>query len=180
MLGRLVGHRRDHDDAACVRGIDRLLGLQRVRQRAERLLHHVRAGVEREQDARREPAAFGDERVGDADREEPAVRAVPDVAGAVLARVRVLGLAGAVPVLDGVERIVVAVEEVPTRDVVDVAVVVVVDAVAVRGVEDQILGIGDTVAVAVGDRAEVADVEDAVAVAVAGARPRRAGGLRRG
>ena len=167
MLRGLVGHRRDDHDAALVRGVDRGLRLRRIRQRAERLLHHVRTDVEREQDARREATAVGDERVGDADRKHAAARARADVAGSVLARGRVLGLAGAVAVLDGVERIVVAVEEVPTRDVVDVAVAVVVLAVAVLRVEDEVLGIGDAVAVAIGDRAEVGDVEHAVAVAVA-------------
>ena len=91
-------------------------------------------------------------------------------------RGRVFGFTGAVAVLDGVEGIVVSVEEVPTRDVVDVAVAVVVIAVAVLRIEDEIFGIGDRVAVAVGDRAEVRDVEHAVAVAVARcSRTRRAG-----
>ena len=50
-----------------------------------------------------------------------------DGADTVRGRVRSRGLARTMPVGDGVERIVVAVEEVPTGDVVDVAVVVVVD-----------------------------------------------------
>ena len=173
MLRGFVRHRRDYDDTTLVRGIDRLLRLHGVRQRAECFLHHIGTGVQREHHARREPSPLGDERVGDADREQPAVRAIPDIAGAVLARVGVLGLAGAVPVLHRVERIVVAVEEVPPGDVVDVTVVIVVDTVAERGIEDQIFGIGDTVSVAVGHAREVADVEDAVAVAVATARTAR-------
>ena len=174
MLGGLVGHRRDDDHVAPVRGVDRLLRLRRVADRAERLLDHVGARVEREQHAGREAPAVGDERVADAHGQEPAVRARADVAGAVRGRGRVPASPVPWPKLDGVERVVVAEEEVPTRDVVDVAVVVVVDPVVVGRVEDEILGVGEPVAVAVGEPAEVGDVEAAVAVAVAVGRRARA------
>ena len=147
--------------------IDGLLGLARVADAPERLLDHIGALVESEQHPGRESAAVGDERVAHANGEELASGTRPDVAGAVLGCRRVRGLTGAVAVGDGVERIVVAVQEVPARDLVDVAIAVVVDAVVVRRVEDEVFGIGDTVAVAVGDRAEVGDGEGAVAVAVA-------------
>ena len=156
MLGGLVGHRRDDDHVAPVRGVDRLLRLRRVADRAERLLDHVGARVEREQHAGREAPAVGDERVADAHGHESAVGARADIAGAVRGRGRVSGFTGAVAVVDGVERVVVAEEEVPTRDVVDVTVVVVVDLVVVGRVEDEILGVGEPVAVAVGSPAKSA------------------------
>ncbi len=124
-----------------------------------------------------EAASVGDERVAHAHRQELARGAHAHVAGAVGRGRGVLGLTRAVPVVHGVERVVVAVEEVPARDVVDVAVVVVVDVVAVRGAEDEVLGVGDAVPVEVGDRAEVGDVEDAVVVAVAVGHHRVAGRL---
>jgi len=179
VLRGLVGHRRDDDHPSPVGGVDRLLRLPRVVDRAERLLHDVRAAVEREQHARGEPAAVGDERVAHPHGDEPAAGAVAHVARAVLRGGRVLGLARAVAVLHGVEGVVVAVEEVPAGDVVHPAVVVVVHAVVPARIEDQVLGIRDAVAVAVGDRTEVGDVEVPVVVAVTGAdgRPARRLGL---
>ena len=177
MLRRLVGHRGDHDDAAVVRRVDRLLRLRRVADGAERFLDDVGAAVEREEHAGRESRAVADERVRDPHRQEATPRARANVAGAVRGRGRVLRLPGAVSVLGHVERIVVAVEEVPARDVVDVAVRVVVDAVRDGRVEDQVLGIGEAVRVAICERSEVGDVEAAVAVAVAGRRIARRTGL---
>ncbi len=152
MLARFVGHRRHDDDPAPVGGIDGLLGLPWVADRTQGLLDHVGALVETEEHAGGEPAPIGDERVAHPDGQELAAGTGPDVAGAVLGGGGIERFARPVPVADRVEGVVVAVQEVPARDVVDVAVPVVVDAVVVRRVEDQVLGIGEAVAVAIGDR----------------------------
>ena len=173
MLRRLVGHGRDHRHTAPVRRVDRELGLARVVDRAERLLDDGRARVEPEEHTGAEARRVGDEGIAHAYRDERALRAGADVADAVVGGGRVLGLTGAVAVVHRVERVVVTEEEVPSGDVVDVAVVVVVGTVRVVRVEDQVLGIGDAVAVAIRDRSEVGDGEAAVTVAVAARRGAR-------
>ncbi len=80
-------------------------------------------------------------------------------------------LAGAVAVANVVRGVVVALVEVPARDVVDVAVAVVVDAVGVG--PDQVLAVDEAVGVGVGREGVVVDVDGAVAVAVPHRAPRR-------
>jgi hypothetical protein len=124
VVALLVRRRGDHGDVARVRVVDRAACERRVVDRAERLLDHLRAAVDREDDAR-------------ANRFESAMKLsptrtgstmqlghVPSVAAVVGLGRRVARLAGAVAVLHLVERVVVVVEEVPARDVVDVAVAV--------------------------------------------------------
>src|SRR5207253_6731407 len=86
-----------------------------------------RAGVDREDDALREAVHVGDEAVADPHRHHQAVRAGAEVAAVVRLGGRVARLAGAVAVVDLVEGVVVTLEEIPARDVVDVAVAAVVD-----------------------------------------------------
>ncbi len=108
------------------------------------------------------------ETVADAHLQQHAVRALRAQLRADLTG-RVFGLTGAVVVVDVVIRVVVVLEEVPPRDVVDVAVVVVVDAVGegandVARVDQRVLVLGvllDTRVVGV-----VGHVEHAVTVGV--------------
>src|SRR5690606_32866100 len=109
-----------------------------------------------------------DEAIAYAQRHEPAARTRADAADAVVrARDRVPGLAGAVAVARIVVGIVVVLEEVPARDVVDVAVAVVVD--AIREGEDEVARVDDAIRIAVGHarvRGVIGDRELTVAVAV--------------
>ena len=131
MLGGLVGGRGDHGDAVVVGVVDGLPREPGVVERPERLLDHQGAVVDRR---RSSPAA---KRLTSATKLSPTRMCIAMQLGQVPSspplfglRGRVLGLAGAVPVLDVVVGVVVVVEEVPADHVVDEAVAVVVVAVA--------------------------------------------------
>ena len=167
--GLLVGGRRDGDDAARVRVVDRFLAEARVVESAERLLDDVDVVVRRVDDRFGEMLDVGDERITDTQRHEHALRADADLAAVVLLGSGILGLARPVAVLRLVARVVVVLEEVPAGDVVDVAVPVVVLPVGEGVIEDEVLGVEHIVRVAV-LRARVlpvvVDVEHAICVRV--------------
>ena len=179
VLRLLVGRRGDHGHVVAVRVLHGLAREARVVDRAECLLDHRRAVVDRVGDRRREVVHVRHEAVADALLDEHAVRAAADAARAVVRLgARVLGLAGPVAVAHEVGRVVVVLGEVPAGDVVHVAVVVVVAPVG-EGL-DQVLRVEQAVAVAVA-HARVArvvlHVEDAVAVLVVRPRALRPGQL---
>ena len=175
VLRLLVGRRGDHGYVVPVCVLHGVTREARVVDRAEGLLDHRRAVVDRVADRRRKVVHVRHEAVADPLLDEHAVRAAPDPARAVVRLgARVLGLAGPVAVAHEVGRVVVVLGEVPTGDVIHVAVVVVVAPVGES--HDQVLRVEQAVAVAVA-HARVAGVvlhvEDAVAVLVVG--PRAAG-----
>src|SRR3954470_8829634 len=160
MTGFLVGFTRDDEYAAVVGVVDRRLRERRVVEGAERFLHYVDVVVGGVDDRGGEVVDVGDERVTDAQRQNPAVGALADRAGGRLGG-GVLRLAGAVPVVDVVGGVVVVLVEVPAGDVVGVAVAVVVDAVGEGA--DEVLG-GE---VAAGGRPRYGARDARVAVVVA-------------
>ncbi len=143
-----VGHARVDHHAVAVRVVDRRARERRVVDRAERFLNDLHAIVRRVDDGLAEVVHVGDEALADAKRNEHAVRARADSAHAVVAlRGRVVRFARAVAVARVVVRVVVVLVEVPTRDVVDVAVTVVVFAVGEH--LDEIARVEDAVPVAI-------------------------------
>ena len=177
----LVGLRRHDQHAVAVCVVGRRLGEAGVVQGAQRLLHDAGAVVNGVDHGLGPVVDVGDERVAHPHLEQHAVGALGDLL-LDLGR-RVAALASAVAVGHVVGRVVVALVEVPTRDVVDVAVVVVVLAVGERA--DQVAGIDVVVAVVtevVHPRVVgiVGHVEHAVVVHVVGLqRPAPLGDARR-
>jgi len=138
VFGGLVRRRGDHRDAVVVGVVDRFAREHRVVEAAQSLLHDIHAAVRRVGRGLGEAVGLGDEGLAHAQRQNLAVGARADLAGAVVGfGRRVLVLARAVPVLHLVVGVVVVVDEVPAGDVVGVAVFVVVGAVG-EG-DDQIL-----------------------------------------
>src|SRR5256885_1030481 len=119
--------RRAHDEAGAARRLARERG---VIKRTVRTLDDLRAVVRRVQDPHREAVGVGYERVPDPERHDLTVGADayvarPDLARGVPRATRAV-VAGR-EVGGPVDRVVVVVEEVPSRDVVRVAVAVVVE-----------------------------------------------------
>ena len=154
-----------------------LLGLSHERRVAEirgEARDRGHAGVGREEERLRE-VVRPVERLGTgADGHDHAERARAERPTVVDGGLAVQHLAVVVTVGDvlGV-RVVLAVVEVPSRDVVGVAVAVVVDAVATFN--DEVLGIEVAVAVVVGCAREIEDVEPRVAVVLVARRAGRVG-----
>jgi len=177
VVGRVEVEADDrHEDAAGVGVARRGAREARVGQAAERSLDHPDPVVGRVGDAERELVRVGHERVPDADRHDLALGADAGAADALVGLLPgLLGAAGAVVGGGAVARrvvgVVVVVEEVPTGDVVGVAVAVGVRAVGEDG--DQVGGVEDVVRLVVAGRrldprivGVVVDRDGAVGVAV--------------
>ena len=130
MTSVLVGHAGDVEHAVGIGVVERLLSKVVHVDGAESALHHPHAMIGRVHDCLGEGVDVGDEAVADPHGEKAAVGTATDAAMTVVAFGGcVAGFTGAVAIAGVVVRVVVILHEVPTRDVVDVAVVVVVDAI---------------------------------------------------
>ncbi len=159
-------------------------GEARVAEASHGALDYLHPVVGRVEHALRVVVGVDDEGVPDSQRDDLAGRADPGAAVGVVGLPPGLGgaaaaVVGGARVARGVVGVVVVVEEVPSGDVVDVAVGVVVDGVAED--RDQVRGVERPVGfvVARGGRdprvaGEVRDVEGPVAVGVVGGREARA------